>query len=59
MSNDISVTVSDDNSLTSFHAVVDPVITVNEDEPNIFRKILNWFINSPIKPYVKTRDFNK
>ena len=59
MSNDISVTVSDDNSLTSFHAVADPVITVNEDEPNIFRKILNWFINSPIKPYVKTRDFNK
>ena len=35
MSNDISVTVSDDNSLTSFHAVADPVITVNEDEPNI------------------------
>ena len=58
MSNDISVTVSEDNSLTSFHAVADPIITVDENEPNFFKKILNWFINSPVKPYVKKRDFN-
>lgn len=59
ISNDISVTVSEDNSLTSFHAVADPVIKVDENEPNFLKKLLNWFINSPIKPYVKTRYFNK
>lgn len=58
ISNDISVTVSEDNSLTSFHAVADPIIKVDENEPNFFKKILNWFINSPVKPYAKKRNFN-